>query len=87
MTIRVEFYGIARQRAGREFAEVQAQSLASALEQLAQRFPEFARTCVANGKLANGITANVNGDVFVSNGDCPLNEGDTLLILSADAGG
>ncbi len=87
MTIRVEFFGIPRQRAGVEFIYVEATNLREALLAISQQLPEFARACLLDGALAKGCAANLNGDAFISAGDQPLRDGDTLLILSADAGG
>ena len=35
----------------------------------------------------NLITANLNGDCFISDPDTPLGEHDRVLIVSSDAGG
>jgi len=89
MPIRVEFYGIARQRAGVPAIELEGHvaTLAGALSELAVRLPEFGRDCVAGERLAASLGANLDGQRFVSDPETPLRDGQSLLILSADAGG
>ncbi|MBT6156832.1 MAG: MoaD/ThiS family protein [Planctomycetaceae bacterium] len=87
MSIRVEFYGIARQRAGVEFLELEGNTLGEVFDRLQTQLPEFSAACLKEGELLPGFLANVNGQTFSSKRDTPLNEGDDVLILSADAGG
>jgi len=82
----VEFLGIPRQRAGLSELEVEAATLGQVLGTLAVRCPAFRDLLTADG-LHPSIVANLNGDLFVSDLETPLAEGDRLLILSADAGG
>ena len=87
MSIRVEFYGLARLHAGCAEIDVDATSLGEALERIAGQLPELAATCAANGRLLPGYLANVNGREFTRDPQAHLKPGDTLLILSADMGG
>ena len=87
MAITVEFYGIARRRAGVEQIEIEAATLGEALQNLAVRLPTFAADCLTDGQLSGSFLANRNGCEFLTNTDEPLNDGDSLLILSADVGG
>lgn len=90
MTIRVEFFGIARQRAGTSSIELETRgplSLGMVLELVAERLPEFGRECLADGRLSKALAANVDGARFVSDPAIQLKSGQSLLILSADAGG
>lgn len=87
MSIRVEFYGIARQRAGVEFLEVDGATLGDVYDQLHAQLPGFSTACLADGKLRSGYLANINGRTFASARDTPLSTGDAVLFLSADAGG
>ena len=48
-----------------------------------RRFGEL----IAADRLQPSFVANLNGDRFVSDPGTPLGEGDSVLILSADAGG
>ncbi len=87
MSVRIEFYGIPRQRAGVDSVDVDACSVAAALAALDVRIPEFARACLSHGRLRAGYVANLNGRKFLSDPHTPLHDGDALLILSTDAGG
>lgn len=83
----VEFYGMARQRAGVESIRVQAGTLREVLRSLGERLPGFAEDCLKDGRLKSGYLANVNGRAFTSDPTTPLSDGDCVLILSTDTGG
>ena len=87
MAVRVEFYGLARQRAGTASIDVDATTVGSALRRAAEQVPSFAAACIEGGRLAAGYLANVNGRAFTSDALFPVSDGDVVLILSADAGG
>ena len=87
MTVTVELFGIPRERAGVARADASASTLGEVLALLAVRFPRFAESCVQNGELAEGYVANLNGRAFVTDPATALSDGDSVLILSADAGG
>ncbi|MDX1944770.1 MAG: MoaD/ThiS family protein [Pirellulaceae bacterium] len=90
MTIRVEFFGIARQRAGVAMASIELPAdatLAGVFAELSARLPGFGDGCLRNGQLAPTLAANLGGERFVTDPSTPINPGDCLLILSADAGG
>lgn len=88
MSVRIEFYGIPRQRAGVDSTVVEDVSdLGQALRAAAARFPGLAAACVEDGRLRSGYIANINGRWFTSDPASPLKPGDSVLILSADAGG
>lgn len=87
MMVHVEFFGIARQRAGIESVQVEASCLGDALAALDVAAPGFADACLRAGRLKTGFVANVNGRNFASEPEMRLNDGDSILILSADAGG
>jgi molybdopterin converting factor small subunit len=84
--MRVELLGIARERAGVAELQLEADTLGQLLTALAVRFPSFADV-VAVDRLAPSFAANLNGDRFISDPGTPLSERDSVLILSADAGG
>jgi molybdopterin converting factor small subunit len=84
--MRVEFFGIPRERAGVNELEVQAKTLGELFGMLAARFPSLGEL-VQSDRLRSPILANLNGDRFVSDPATQLNEADCVLILSADAGG
>lgn len=82
----VEFFGVPRQRAGVAQIEIPADTLGRLLEKLASEIPSM-RELIVGDRLQASIVANLNGDRFVSDPETVLNQGDRLLILSADAGG
>jgi molybdopterin converting factor small subunit len=91
MTIRVEFYGIARQRAGigeigLEWATGEL-TLADVFSELTCRLPQLGTELLVNGRLHESLTANLDGTRFVSDPATLIGDGQSLLILSADAGG
>jgi molybdopterin converting factor small subunit len=87
MEVEVELFGIPRARAGVARTTAAGQCLGDVLENLAQRFPQLAETCIDGRRLRPNFTANVRGQRFVTSPDTRLAEGDTVLILSLDAGG
>jgi molybdopterin converting factor small subunit len=87
MSIRVEFFGIPRQRAGVASTVAAGARLGEVFAGLEGQFPQLAKSCFRNGLLRPGYIANLNGQRFVTDPKTPLNPGDSLLILTADAGG
>ncbi len=84
--MRVELLGLPRARAGVAELELQAETLGQLLMALAVRFPSLAEFIIAD-RLQPSVVANLNGDQFVSDPCTQLREGDSVLILSSDAGG
>jgi molybdopterin converting factor small subunit len=82
----VEFLGIPRQRAGISELEVEARTFGQLLDELALQCPALGELITPQG-LHPSLSANLNGDAFVSDRGTPLAQGDRLLILSADVGG
>jgi molybdopterin converting factor small subunit len=87
MAVRIEFFGIPRHRAGVPEMEVEAATLGDALREMRRRLPQLDQVCLADGRLGAGYLANLNGRNFVSDPATPLADGDSLLVLSSDAGG
>jgi molybdopterin converting factor small subunit len=85
--IRVEFYGMPRQWAGRSELEVPARTLGDVFEQVAARLPVLAEHCFSDGTLQAGYLTNINGQIFTRDPRTPLAPNDAVLLLSADAGG
>ena len=83
----VEFFSIPRERAGVAEAEVDAETLAEAYVELERRFPALSGRCLKDGRLLPGYLANINGAEFTGDPQRKLQDGDTLLLLSADVGG
>lgn len=87
MSIRVELFGVPRQRAGTAETTASGARLGEVLTDLALRFPRLAETCFEGHHLRAGFVANLNGDRFVTDPATRVSPGDAILILSADAGG
>lgn len=87
MTVRVEFFGIPRTRAGVSHIDVEAASLRDALLAVSASLPGWSAACLNGDHLQPGLIANLNGQQFVSDPATKLATGDSLLILSADIGG
>ena len=87
MPIHVEFYGIVRKHAGVSSADVDADSLGEMFGELSRKFPQLQNNCIEHNRLKTGYLANINGRSFVTDGETRLTNGDSVLILSADAGG
>jgi sulfur-carrier protein len=84
--MRVELLGVPRARAGVAELELRADTLGELLVALAVRFPSLGELITAD-RLRPSVVANLNGDRFISDPRTQLSEGDSVLILSADAGG
>ena len=84
--MRVEFYGVSRQRAGVAQREIAAATLGELVARLAAEHPALGEL-IDGDRLHPALTANLNGDRFVRDPQTPLAAFDCVLILSADAGG
>lgn len=82
----VELLGLPRERAGVAELELDADTLGQLLVALAVRFPSFTEL-ITSDRLNPSFTANLNGDQFISDPQTRLGKDDSVLILSADAGG
>ena len=87
MQVTVELFGVPRLRAGVSEATVEGSTLGDVLWRLSQRFPALGETCIDGRRLKAGFTANLSGEQFVTDPDIHLREGDSILLLSVDAGG
>lgn len=91
MQVRVEFYGLARQRAQCSQLTVELPgsetTVGHLLSEIARLLPEFGRECVTPNGLQPALAMNLDGQRFVSDPGTPIRDGQCLLILSADAGG
>jgi len=84
--MRVEFYGVSRQRAGLAELDVHASTLGELLTILSAQMPALGEL-VDGGHLHPALAASLNGDRFVRDPETPLADHDCVLLLSADAGG
>jgi molybdopterin converting factor small subunit len=87
MQVAVEFFGIPRSRAGLARTTASGANLGDVLADLSRNFPSLAETCIEGRMLRHGFIANLNAERFVTSPDVTLHDGDTLLLMSLDAGG
>jgi molybdopterin converting factor small subunit len=83
--VRVEFYGLARLRAGRTELLVEAATIDTALAAADAACPPL-RSRRDNG-MSPEYRISVGGRYFTDNPSEPLADGESLLVLGADAGG
>lgn len=89
MNVRIEFFGIARRRAGTAKVELPVDSplpLGTVLKTLRDRFPALGAECIDGTRLRPGYVTNLDGQ-FVEDPTTIVDDGATLLILSTDSGG
>ncbi len=91
MKIKIEYYGIPRQRVGiasevYEFDQEEME-IHDVILAVARKHPEFQRNCMAGDRLNQHLTVNLNGTRFYQTENGTARDGDALLILSMDAGG
>jgi molybdopterin converting factor small subunit len=87
MQIAVELFGIPRSRAGLAQTSAVGSNLGDVLADLARKFPPLAEACIDGRRLRPGFVVNLSAERFVTAPETPLREGDTVLLLSLDAGG
>jgi molybdopterin converting factor small subunit len=87
MQVAVELFGIPRARAGIAQTVATGRNLGDVLADLAAKFPSLAESCIDGRSLRPGFIVNLGAERFVSAPETPLREGDTVLLLSLDAGG
>lgn len=91
MKITVELMDVPRRRAGTGCVSIEIDSdevcFSDLLGILAERFPALGATCFDGRRLRAGYLASVGGERFVTDPDTRLCGGNSLLIMSADAGG
>ena len=86
----IELFGIVRQRAGVSRIEIpveQTKQLGDLLEELAQRYPDVHDSCIDGCQLQPGLVVNLGGQRFTTDPTEEIQPGDTVLVMSADAGG
>lgn len=91
MAILVEFFGIPRIRAGVDKLSVldgqSSASLVDVLREVGEQLPEFAACCLLENRLRDEYVASINGECFVRNDQATVLSDQSVLLLSADAGG
>ena len=89
---RVELFGTARLAAGRADVPLELRGIASVRQvviQLAEACPELVGKAIRDdGRgVADGYVLNLNGTCFVDHLEQPVETGDSVLLLSTQAGG
>jgi molybdopterin converting factor small subunit len=84
--MKVELLGMPRERAGVAELEMTAGTLGQLWAALSTRFPALDELINVDRRRPL-VVANLNGDTFISDPETPLRESDSVLIISADAGG
>ena len=91
MNVRVEFFGIPRERTGTPETNIEvrgdAARLSDVFSELVNRYPRLAETCFESGRLRPEFRASIDGQRFVSDPDETVRTGEVILFMSADAGG
>ncbi len=85
--IRVELYEGARQIAGVAALDVEARTLGDALDAVRAAHPQLEPRVLVPGGLAPHWRVSVGGRQFVEDPTTTLEPGETLLVVSALAGG
>ena len=85
--IRIELYGVPRLRAGTARLSVKGVNVGEAIDAMAAVCPALSDHVFNNGLIHAAYKLSLNGERFVSDRATPLNDGDILLLLSADVGG
>ena len=87
MRVEVELFGIPRSRAGVARTTAEGRNLGDILAHLAAKYPQLGETCINGRALRPGFIVNLGAKQFVSLPETPLAEGESVLIMSLDAGG
>ncbi len=85
--IRVEFYGVARQRTGIAMIRLPANQGLTLDALWAQLRGQFPRLDACDTLAPPMYRVNLDGHHFVTDPKTPIHSGQSVLIMSADAGG
>ncbi len=87
MNVTFEFFGLARRRSGCDTLQVEARSVGAALEALEKTCPGLSGSVLEGGRISPHYRLSLNAREFVTDPDRLLEDGDRLIVLSAEAGG
>lgn len=85
--VRIELYGVPRLVAGKTAVDVRASCLGDALAALASACPDLTPSVVDAGALSPAYVIAINGTQFDDDPAARLQDGDVVVLLSAQAGG
>lgn len=86
-TITIELFGVPRARAGVRELRAPAETVSEALVEAIKQCPNLADVLRTDGSVAPQFLVSLDGRRFVTDVSQRLQDGDRLLLLSADAGG
>ena len=87
MSVTFEFFGLARRRSGCETLAVEARTVGAALAALEKSCPALSGSVLEAGRISPHYRLSLNAREFVTDPDRVLEDGDRLIVLSAEAGG
>lgn len=85
--IQVEFYGVTRLLIGSANTHVLADDTDALTDCLSLKFPSLIGTVIVDGKLHPAFRFVKNASEFLSEGRVGLKQGDSIMLIHADAGG
>jgi molybdopterin converting factor small subunit len=85
--VRIELYGVPRLRAGVQTVDVQASTIGDALLQLQRACPQLDPDVLTDGQLNAAYVVAIDGGTLTRDPHVSLNAGDTLVLLTSQAGG
>jgi molybdopterin converting factor small subunit len=85
--VRIELYGVPRLRAGVQAVDVHASTIGDALLQLQRAYPQLEPDVLTGGKLNAAYVVAIDGGALTRDPQVPLSAGDTLVLLTSQAGG
>jgi molybdopterin-guanine dinucleotide biosynthesis protein A len=85
--VTVELFGVPRLQAGRGFLVVEAATVGDAMGELLEACPALDGTVLADGWVHPAYRLCINGERFPTGPSESLADGDTILLMAADAGG
>lgn len=86
MPVRVDFLGTARGRTRVSHITLAAQPLEGILNELRNHFPKLGEI-LPSAQFKGFVLISRNGQDFISDPNETIKDGETLLIIGADAGG
>jgi hypothetical protein len=85
--VTVEFFGMARHRAGRSELCAAGHTIGDLLESVIAQCPRLAGLVFDTGQLSRHYLISLDGERFVDDPAAPVPPGCRVLILGADPGG
>ena len=87
MNVTFEFFGLARRRSGCDTLQVEARTVGAALVALETACPALSGSVLEAGGISPHYRLSLNAREFITDPERVLEDGDRLIVLSAEAGG